>query len=437
MIQLPKILNIPPKLIPVITEFNNYSRFLLEGGRGGGKSQSIARVLLWIAEQRKVTIVCGRELQVTIADSVKKIFDDLINEFKLNFKTTDKEIIHNVTGSTFKFKGFREQGRVSIKGLEGVDILWIDEAEAIQKATLDIITPTIRKAKSKIIFTMNRNVRGDAVYNYCLNRDDCLHIKINYYDNPHCTDVLKKEAEICKKNNPIDYNHIWLGNPKEQDKDFLISATKLDASKNLNPSNEAMKLHSVLTIDLAGSGGDSNVAKLIKQVNSITWVDAITLDWHEPDTDVTKGKIISYISQYKPDVVILDSDGVGYSIACSIKNIFENTILFRGAGKVKDPKSSAINARAEGYLEVRNFINNNWLKITHDKTLKQLEYLKLKYKHNGSIVIESKDEIRKEQGESPDYADSLMMGIYAIAHHSYLFTENEQVFVKSEFNPFD
>lgn len=142
---------------------------MAEGGRGGGKSQSIARFLLFISEKRHVRIVCGREQQNTINESVKTILEDLINKYKLNFTVKDKEIIHNITGSTFLFKGFREQGRVNIKGLEGTDILWIDEAEAIQKTTLDVIIPTIRKNNSKVFFTMNRYVRKDSVFEFCNN----------------------------------------------------------------------------------------------------------------------------------------------------------------------------------------------------------------------------------------------------------------------------
>lgn len=438
---LPEILDIPTKLFPLIFDFNKYSRFLFWGGRGGGKSQSIARFLLFLAEQRKIRVVCGRELQTTINESVKTILSDLIKEYNLNFEISDKKIVHRITQSTFVFKGFREQGKVNIKGLEGVDILWIDEAEAIQKSTLDVIIPTIRKEKSKIIFTMNRHIRSDAVFVYCLQDPDCLKIKINYDENPHCPEILKKEAMKCKSRSINDYNHIWLGEPMENSKDFLVTAHQIDCAKNAHYKEDSLFSHSVMSVDLAGSGGDLNVLKLIKQVNSTAWQDSLTIKWSEPDTDITIGKIINFHSQYKPDILVLDADGVGYAITNSIKKTIENTIAFRGAGKIKNPNCNAINARAEGYLTLKSFIQNNFLKITDDETIRQIEYLKVIYKPSGQIAIQTKDEIRKEQGESPDYADSLMMGIYAIDKYSYLFSKNkafeaQRGQIQTDFDPF-
>ena len=191
---MPEILNIPQKLYPFILDFNNYSYFLLEGGRASGKTQSTARFLLYIAETRLVRICCGRELQNSINDSVKTVFLDLIEKYNLNFEIKKDSLINTKTNSTRFFKGFREQGKVSIKGLEGIDILWIDEAQSIAKATLDIIIPTIRKKNSKIIFTMNRYTRFDSVYIFCAKRADCLHIKVNYYDNPFVDEKIIKEA---------------------------------------------------------------------------------------------------------------------------------------------------------------------------------------------------------------------------------------------------
>jgi len=165
MIEACEVLQMPEKMTPMISKFNDYRYLLAEGGRGGGKTQCVARLLCYIAEKRTVRIFCGRETQNTIEESVYTVFKDIITQYKLNFSVYKDRIQHNTTGSQIRFKGFKEQGKVNIKGMEGVDILWIDEAQAITQATLDIIIPTIRKQKAKVFFTMKRHLKSDAVYN--------------------------------------------------------------------------------------------------------------------------------------------------------------------------------------------------------------------------------------------------------------------------------
>lgn len=435
MIELPEILDIPEKLIPVITNINKYSYFLIDGGRGGGKSQSIARIILWLSEKRRVRVCCGRETQATISDSVHKIFSDLIDEYNLNFTVKSNKIIHNTSESDIIFKGFREQGRVNIKGLEGVDILWIDEAQAITKSTLDVIIPTIRKKNSIVIFTMNRLTRKDAVYSEFVSRDDCLHIKINYYDNKYCPQKLINEAKRCKEKNSSDYEHIWEGNPLDTTNDFLFSSTKLDKAANISFYKDNSPVLRCLSVDLAGNGGDLCVASFIESKNAVQWSLEKQEYWNEPDTDITKGRILNLYNTWKPKLLILDADGLGYPIYVSIKNVISSAIKFNGAASSNRP--NALNRRADGYLTLKEFIDNEWLKVQSDLILNQLEYIKKSYKTNGQIFIQSKKDMKAEHGESPDFADSLMMGIYAVNYYSYLLDDDsETVLIESDFDPY-
>lgn len=442
-ITLPIILSdIPPKLQNFLFQFNNYNYFLSEGGRGSGKTQSIARTLLFIAEQRKVRIVCGRETQNTIDESVKTILTDLIKEYNLNFDILDKKIIHRKTGSTFQFKGFREQGRVNIKGLEGIDILWIDEAQAITKSTLDVILPTVRKEKSKCIFSMNRELRNDPVYMYCKASNDCLSVHINYYDNPKCPQKLIDEAKKCKEFSMSDYNHIWEGMPKDSSIEYLVSSEKIEEAKKILFNKSTHPLWSVMSVDLAGSGADNCVAKLITLQNSTQWLEEKTVSWQEKDTELTKAKIFELYTEWNPTAVILDADGLGYSIWCAVKKVIPDCVGFRGGSKASN--QNALNARADGYLALKEFIECQWLKLTCDNASRQVEYIKKEVKNNGKIYIQNKKEIKKLQGESPDFADTLMMSVYCIVFRSHLFIDNtvyknnnQTVRLESNYNPFE
>jgi len=183
-LEVPKLLEMPGLIYPVLTGMNEYKIFVIEGGRGSGKTQSIARIILYLCEVRCVRVICGREIQDSIEDSVFTVFSDLIDNYLLDFEVKKVGIRHRVTGSEIKFKGFREHGSVNIKGLEGADLVWVDESQSLSKVTLDVLMPTVRKDTSKLIFTMNRFTRDDAVMEY-VGRDDCLHIRCNYYDNPN------------------------------------------------------------------------------------------------------------------------------------------------------------------------------------------------------------------------------------------------------------
>src|ERR1700676_499760 len=87
-LESPELLSIPPKLQKIVHEFNKYKIFVIEGGRGSAKTHTIGRLLLYIMEKRVVRLVCGREIQATIAESVYTLFLDLIRKYKLAYSPT-------------------------------------------------------------------------------------------------------------------------------------------------------------------------------------------------------------------------------------------------------------------------------------------------------------------------------------------------------------
>ena len=318
-LKLPKILDIPPKLYPVLLELNQHPLFLIEGGRGSGKTHTIGRIILYLGEQRKIRVCCGRVIKDSVKQSVLTLFKDIITQYNLDYDISESQIVHRKTGSIIFFKGFREQEIVNIKGLEGVDILWIDEAETVTKRAVDVIVPTIRKENSVIIFTMNRFVKSDAVYQFCISRPNCLHIHINYFENPYCPQKLIDEANACKAANLSDYNHIWLGLPLEQGSDYLVSSAKIEEAKTLKYNDEKHPNNSIMAVDFSASGGDLCVAKRLIQQSMTVWEEAETIAWSEPDTDITKGKVMNLYGKWKPNLLIGDADGLGYPIMCSLK----------------------------------------------------------------------------------------------------------------------
>jgi phage terminase large subunit len=160
-------------------------------------------------------ILCGREIQNTIKDSVKQLLDDLIKlyEFDDFFKSTQSEI-KGVNGSIFIFSGL-QHNPAKIKSMEGVDIAWLEEADSISQDTLDLLIPTIRKENSEIWFSYNpRDINAPVHQMFVVNDHPGAFVrKINYDENPWFPEVLRRSMEYDKAHDPGKYQHIWLGEP--------------------------------------------------------------------------------------------------------------------------------------------------------------------------------------------------------------------------------
>lgn len=208
-----KALKFAPKFKPLFQP-KRYKTF--HGGRGGAKSWAAARALVIMAASGKLRILCTREVQNSIKDSVHKLLKDQIEMLGLNpwFRITN-ESITSASGSEFLFKGLRFDP-LGIKSTEGVDICWVEEAQSVSSDSWAILIPTIRKEGSEIWVTFNPGEESDPTYQrFIVNPpDDSITVEVNYYDNPYLPETLRKEMEYCKRVDYEAYEHIWLGKPK-------------------------------------------------------------------------------------------------------------------------------------------------------------------------------------------------------------------------------
>jgi PBSX family phage terminase large subunit len=328
-IQLPKILDLPTKLLPIVHELNDYRYVMLEGGRGSGKSHSVARMLLYLSCHYTLRIVCGREIQRSINESVYTLFVDLIREHRLErgYEILSTKITQLTTKTTIQFRGFREQGSVNVKGLEGVDILWVDEAQAITKRTLDIIIPTIRGEKSKIFWTMNRYLFDDPVFKEFNSRRDSLNIHIDYFENKHCPSALKHEAVECKSKNIEDYEHIWLGRPLKQAQNAAFRNVMGIVDHDLLERVEAKKgFDYVMGADLAKSVDYTVLSVLCVQEKRLVYWERLDNEnrssWYHQKEKI---KAISHI--YNDALVVPDSTGVGDPITEDLQRMGVNVFV--------------------------------------------------------------------------------------------------------------
>ncbi len=211
-----QIIQIPIEYKPLFD--TDWREAAVYGGRFSLKSHTVARVLLVRARQNKIRVACFREFQNSIAESSHQLLADLIKKYKMNeFKVTDKTIINTITGSDFIFKGLWHNEQ-SIKSIEGIDIAWTEEAQTVSNKSLEVLTPTVRKDGSQLIYTYNRLLEDDPVHKRLVleGRPNTLVINENYdiaEKYGFMPQEIKKEIEDDKANRPALYKHKWLGEP--------------------------------------------------------------------------------------------------------------------------------------------------------------------------------------------------------------------------------
>lgn len=204
-------LEMPEKLMFLLDRQSRYK--VAYGGRGSSKSWSFGRALIILAVSRKVRILCARQVQASIKDSVYKLLCDTIDNLGLTslFHIT-RDSIRCCNGSEFFFKGIQNNVN-EIKSMEGIDYCWVEEAQNVSQESWDILIPTIRKEGSEIWVTFNPDREEDATYRmFVVNPpDDCISIQMNYDQNPWFPDTLRREMEYCKRVDYGKYEHVWLG----------------------------------------------------------------------------------------------------------------------------------------------------------------------------------------------------------------------------------
>lgn len=186
------------------------------GGRAGGKSHSFATELLIQASKKRLRILCAREIQLSIRDSVKRLLDDKIADFELGgFYESTKTEIRGRNGSLFVFVGLRHVDAEKIKSFEGIDRAWVEEAHTVSQKSIDILVPTIRKPRSEIWWSWNPRHESDPVD--AMFRGPAgppprsIVREVSWKDNPFLPADLQSDMEWDLRRDPDKYQHVWGG----------------------------------------------------------------------------------------------------------------------------------------------------------------------------------------------------------------------------------
>ena len=272
---------------------------VIRGGRGSAKSWSVARALLIMGQSTPLRILCTREVQKSIKDSVHKLLSDQIEKLGLtNFYDIYETEIRGANGTLFIFSGLSQHTVDSIKSFEGIDICWVEEAHAVTKRSWEVLIPTIRKESctiyagelccSEIWITFNPELDTDPTYiRFVVEApDECISVLMNYLDNPWFPQVLELERQHCKLTDAQGYENIWEGKCKPAVAG-AIYYEQVEAAINENricnvPYDPMLKVHVVFDLGFNDAMSVSMVQRLRSEIRIIDYMEDTgkTLDWY-------------------------------------------------------------------------------------------------------------------------------------------------------------
>ena len=200
-----------PHKLSVLFEKSRYK--VLYGGRGGAKSWGIARALLILGAKSELRILCAREFQTSIRDSVHKLLCDQIESLGLlGFYEITQTSIRGKNGTEFSFVGLKNNVG-NVKSYEGVDICWVEEAQTTSRMSWNVLIPTIRKEGSEIWISFNPELETDETFQrFVVNPpEDAKIVKINWSDNPWFPETLRMEKDSLRIRDNNAYLNVWEG----------------------------------------------------------------------------------------------------------------------------------------------------------------------------------------------------------------------------------
>jgi phage terminase large subunit len=270
-------IEIPHKLLPI---FQPKRYKVIHGGRGSGKSWSVARALVSLGASKPIRVLCARETQKSIQESVHRLLKDQIESLGLDqFYTIQENKILGTNGTEFTFAGIRQQGVFNLKSYEGTDICWVEEAQVVTKKSWDVLIPTIRKPGSEIWVTFNPELDTDETFSRFVIRppEESVIIEMNWQDNPWFPPELDKERRQWLDRDPVGYLTTWEGKCRPAVEGAIyaneIEATQREGRIRAVPYDPQLKVHTVWDLGWNDSMSIICVQRVASEVRVIDYIE--------------------------------------------------------------------------------------------------------------------------------------------------------------------
>jgi phage terminase large subunit len=418
---------------------------VLYGGRDSSKTWDVGGWCVFLACNFRLRILCARQFQSNIDESVYALLKIQIERFNLGaqFDIQKNRIIHRITETEFLFYGLA-RSIDEAKGLEGIDILWLEEAHNLTKKQWDIMEPTIRKEGSQIFVVFNPQLATDFAYKHFVvdPPPGTLIRHINYDENPFLSNTSRMIIEALKKKDFEEYQHKYLGQPLENDDSVIIKRSwilaSIDAHKKLGIEPTGYKR---IGFDVADDGADK-CAMVYAHGPLASWSDL----WKAREDELLKSCTrVWKAAQERQASVTYDSIGVGASAGAKFGELNQTVVdgrvqynKFNAGSAVFNPeakyseqvknKDQFSNIKAQAWWIVADRFKNTYNAVQNGKQFNEDELIfidgnmpnlnmlidelstpKRDFDQNGKVKVESKKDLAKRDVPSPNIADALIM----------------------------
>lgn len=435
-----------PTLNPALKDFwlTPARNRVLVGGRSSSKSWDAAGFATFLASNYKLRILCARQFQNKIEESVYTLLKSQIERFGLRdqFRVLDNKIIGRQTASEFMFYGLWRHID-EIKSLEGIDILWIEEAHNLTEDQWKILEPTIRKDGSQIWIIFNPKLATDFAYKRFVvdPPPNTIVRRINYDENPFLSDTILRVIEALKDEDYEEYQHVYLGVPYDSDEGAVIKRawiqSAIDAHLRVDADWTGRKC---VGYDVADDGNDKNAN---------AGVDGSVLclldEWSggEDELRESAARTKQNAEKIDADMIGYDSIGVGAGTGSHLNSMqWRRHFKFNAAGKVERPeknygdtkiknKDFFANLKAQAWWMLADRFRNTHLAVTKGRVFKADEMVSIDssrvdaklldrlidelatplrdYDNQGKVKVESKKDLAKREIKSPNLADAVVI----------------------------
>lgn len=390
---------------------NGDHRFLLDDGTITHNSWSLTSLIVQRAhyEEKPLRIMCLREIQRSLEESVYELVSKTVDRLGFKGWHKTKEYIQAPNGSRFLFRGLKDiMAANQVKGLEGFNIFFIEEAATISKESWDTLMPTLmRTPGAELWFAYNRENEVDPIDEKIWNRNrpDALLVELRpgRLDNPWWDfGGLQAEMDADFEFDPDEAEHIWYGQPRKQGQRSVLGRAAIRQAMSRVISDPEGQIQ--IGCDVARFGDDRTVAYMRKGMKTIA-----ERVWSKQDTQTTAKALLDF-ADYDPSVLYaIDDTGVGGGVTDRLREEGRKVLAVNFGANARD---------RDRYVDVASEM---WFDFPLDdaeipddpELMSELSGRQYDFDKKGRRKLESKADYKKRLNRSPDKADALVLTYYS------------------------